>query len=194
MNHRFLAALCCAAACALVPSGASAQGKTLRFASAFDPQTMDPHALALLYQSRVVTQIYEGLVNRSKGFAKLEPSLATSWEMVNATTWRFKLRQGVKFHDGAPFSADDAVFSIERALDKASQRKNQMLGITGAKKVDAATIDITSATPDAVLPEKLWLVGMVSKPWAEKHNVTKPQDYNVPLFGGYVELAVRADR
>ena len=164
-------------ACALAPTNASAQNKTLRLASAFDPQSMDPHALALLYQSRVVTQVYEGLVNRGKDF-KLEPSLATSWEMTNATTWRFKLRRGVKFHDGAPFTADDAVFSIERALDKASQRKNQMLGISGAKKIDAFTIDITTATPDAVLPEKLWLVGMMNKAWCEKNNVVKPQDYN----------------
>ena len=161
----------------VLPPGAWAQGKTLRLASAFDPQSMDPHSLALLYQSRVVTQVYEGLVNRGKDF-RLEPSLATEWSMVNPTTWRFKLRQGVHFHDGAPFSADDAVFSIERALDKASQRKNQMLGITGAKKIDAATIDLLTAQPDAVLPEKLILVGMVNKAWAEKHNVVKPQDFN----------------
>lgn len=172
--RRTLAALALAL---LLPSAALAQGKTLRFASAFDPQTMDPHALALLYQTRVVTQVYEGLVNRDKGY-KLEPSLATSWEMVNPTTWRFRLRQGVKFHDGAPFTADDAVFSIERALDKASQRKNQMLGITGARKVDAGTIDVLTAQPDALLPDKLFLVAMMSRPWAEKHNVLKPQDYN----------------
>jgi peptide/nickel transport system substrate-binding protein len=161
----------------LLPLAAQAQVKVLRFASAFDPQTMDPHALALLYQSRVVTQVYEGLVNRGKDF-KLEPSLATEWAMVNPTTWRFKLRPGVKFHDGAPFTADDAVFSIERALDKASQRKNQLLGVTGAKKVDALTIDVVTAQPDAVLPDKLHLVGILSKAWAEKHGVTRPQDYN----------------
>ncbi len=164
-------------ALALATTGALAQGKTLRFASAFDPQSMDPHTLALLYHSRVITQVYEGLVNRGKDF-KLEPSLATSWAMTGPTTWRFKLRAGVKFHDGAPFGADDAVFSIERALDKASQRKNQMLGISGAKKIDALTIDVTTTQPDAVLPDKLFLVGMMSKAWAEKHNVTKPQDFN----------------
>jgi peptide/nickel transport system substrate-binding protein len=161
----------------LAAMSALAQGKTLRYASAFDPQSMDPHALALVYQTRIVTQIYEGLVNRGKDF-KLEPSLATSWEMINPTTWRFKLRQGVKFHDGAPFTADDAVFSTLRALDKASQRKNQMLGIAGATKIDAQTIDITTTQPDAVLPDKLFLVAMMSKPWAEKNNVTKPQDFN----------------
>jgi peptide/nickel transport system substrate-binding protein len=166
--------------CALalvLPLAVCAQGKTLRFASAFDPQSMDPHALALLYQSRVVTQLYEGLVNRGKDF-KLEPSLATEWAMTSPTTWRFKLRQGVKFHDGAPFTAEDAVFSIERALDKASQRRNQMLGISGAKKIDAQTIEVQTAAPDAVLPEKLWLVAMMSRPWADKHGVLKPQDYN----------------
>jgi peptide/nickel transport system substrate-binding protein len=160
-----------------LPLAAAAQGKTLRYASAFDPQSMDPHALALLYQSRVVTQVYEGLVNRGKDF-KLESSLATSWEMTSPTSWRFRLRPGVSFHDGSPFTADDAVFSIERALDKASQRKNQMLGISGARKVDAVTIDILTAQPDAVLPDKLFLVAMMSKAWAEKHNVVKPQDYN----------------
>lgn len=169
--------LAAAALALLLPLSALGQGKTLRVASAFDPQTMDPHALALLYQTRVVTQVYESLVNRGKDY-RLEPSLATSWEMVNPTTWRFRLRQGVKFHDGAPFTADDAVFSIERALDKASQRKNQMLGITGARKVDAATIEVLTSQPDAVLPDKLWLVGMMSKAWADRHGVMRPQDYN----------------
>ena len=177
MTPRILAALCCALACALAPLPVASQTKTLRFASAFDPQSMDPHALALLYQSRVVTQVYEGLVNRGRDF-KLEPSLAVSWEMLNATTWRFKLRAGVSFHDGSAFTADDAVFSIERALDKASQRKNQLLGIGGAKKIDATTIDIVTTAPDAVLPDKLFLVAMMSKAWCEKNGVARPQDFN----------------
>ena len=69
---------------------------TLRIASAFDPQTMDPHALALLYHTRVSVQIYEGLVNRDEQF-RLEPSLALSWQATGPTTWRFKLRPGVLF-------------------------------------------------------------------------------------------------
>ena len=156
---------------------AMAEGKTLRFASAFDPQTMDPHALALLYQTRVVTQIYEGLVDRDKDF-RLAPSLATSWKMVNPTTWRFTLRQNVKFHDGSPLTADDVVFSIGRALEKPSQRAAQMRGITGARKVDANTVDVLTSAPDAMVPEKLWLVAIMSKPWAEKNNVVHPQDFN----------------
>jgi peptide/nickel transport system substrate-binding protein len=151
--------------------------KTLNVASAFDPQSMDPHALALLYQSRVVTQIYEGLVNRGRQF-EIEPSLAVSWTTVDPRTWRFRLRPNVRFHDGTPFTAEDAVFSIERALAKTSQRAFQLKGVTGARKVDDATIDILLAAPDAVLTEKLIMVAMMSKAWATKHNVTLPQDYN----------------
>jgi peptide/nickel transport system substrate-binding protein len=162
-----------ALACLVAPAAA----KTLRYASAFDPQSLDPHALALLYQTRVVSQIYEGLVNRGRDF-QLEPALALSWQMTGPTTWRFKLREGVRFHDGAPFSADDAVFSITRALAKTSQRANQMRGITGARKLDATTIEITTAAPDAALPDKLWLVAMMSRDWCEKNKVAQPQDYN----------------
>ena len=136
--------------------------KTLRFASAFDPNSLDPHSLALLYHTRVVTQIYEGLVNRDQNF-KLEPSLAVSWQATAPTIWRFKLRPDVKFHDGAPFSADDAVFSIERALAKTSQRASQLRGVTSVRKVDPLTIDVQLSAPDAVLPEKLLLVAMMSK-------------------------------
>ena len=128
---RLLPAFALACACFSAPLTA----KTLRFASAFDPNSLDPHSLALLYQSRVVTQIYEGLVNRDQNF-KLEPSLAVSWQAIDPTTWRFKLRPNVTFHDGAPFTADDVVFSIERALAKTSQRACQLRGVTGARKVD----------------------------------------------------------
>ncbi len=157
--------------------GAPAPAKTLRFASAFDPQSMDPHALALLYQSRVVSQVYESLVNRDRDF-KLEPALATSWKMVDARTWRFTLRPNVRFHDGAPLTADDVVFSIERALAKTSQRAFQLRGVTGARKVDRLTVDILLASSDAVLPEKLIFIGIMSRPWAEKHGAQQPQDFN----------------
>jgi len=143
---------------------AGADARTLRIASANDPQSMDPHALSLQYQSRVVTQIYEGLVNRSRDF-KLEPSLAESWERTAPLAWRFRLRAGVSFHDGTPFTADDAVFSIERAMSRTSQRANQLRGIAGVKKLDAGSIEIRTAETDAVLPEKLWLVAMMSKAW-----------------------------
>jgi len=150
---------------------------TLRIASANDPQSLDPHAVALLYQSRVAFQIYESLVGRDRDF-KLEPALAVSWQPVDPRTWRFKLRPNVRFHDGSPFTADDAVFSIERALAKNSQRAFQLGGVTGVRKVDALTIDVALAAPDVVLPDKLIFIGMMSKAWAQKHDVVQPQAYD----------------
>ena len=154
-----------------------AHAAALRIASAFDPQTMDPHALALLYHTRVSVQVYESLINRDQQF-KLEPSLALSWQMTGPTAWRFRLRPGVVFHDGTPFTADDAVFSIERALAPPSQRAFQLKGVTGVHKLDELTLELSLEAPDAVLPEKLALVAMMSRAWCMKHKVERAQDFN----------------
>ncbi|HSQ73456.1 MAG TPA: ABC transporter substrate-binding protein, partial [Rubrivivax sp.] len=95
----------------LVLAGTAVHASTLRIATAFDPQTMDPHALALLYHSRVAHQVYESLIGRDEQF-KPEPALAVSWQTTAPTRWRFRLRPGVSFHDGTPFGADDVVFSL----------------------------------------------------------------------------------
>ena len=151
--------------------------KTLRIASAFDPQTMDPHAIALLYHSRVAFQVYDSLVHRNEAF-KLEPGLALSWQMTSPTVWRFKLRPGVKFHDGSAFTVDDAVFSIQRAMAPPSQRAFQLKGVAAARKVDDSTLELVTEAPDAVLPEKLTFLPMMSRAWCEKHGVQKAQDFN----------------
>jgi len=150
---------------------------TLRVASAFDPQTMDPHAVALQYHTRVSVQIYESLVNRDAQF-RLEPSLALSWQAAGPTTWRFKLRPGVSFHDGTPFTADDVVFSVERALGSTSQRSFQLKGVKAARQVDALTVDLVLEAPDAVLPEKLQGVAIMSRAWSVANRVERAQDFN----------------
>ena len=172
-----LAAAAAISVAAIALPVATADAKSLRIASAFDPNTLDPHALALLYHTRIMNQVYEGLVTRDRNY-KLEPALATRWQMTGPTTWRFTLRADVRFHDGTPFTADDAVFSIQRALARTSQRASQLRGVTGARKVDERTIDVLMAAPDAVLPEKLVFVAMMSRAWAEKHGVAAPQDFN----------------
>ena len=167
---RLLFLLCLAA------PAAQAQN-ALRIATAFDPQTMDPQALALLYHTRIAFQLHESLVTRNEKY-EVEPGLAVSWDKAGPLAWRFKLRQGVTFNDGSPFTADDAVFSIERALAPPSQRSFQLKGVTAVKKIDAQTIELQLEQPDAVLPEKLQYIAMMSKAWCEKHGVTKAQDFN----------------
>ncbi|MBE0546327.1 MAG: ABC transporter substrate-binding protein [Rubrivivax sp.] len=158
-------------------AASAAQATSLRIASAFDPQTMDPHALALLYHSRVAFQVYESLVGRDEQF-KLEPALATSWQMSSPTSWRFRLRPGVTFHDGTPFTADDAVFSLERAMAQPSQRAFQLKGVRAIRKLDPLTVEIQLEAPDAVLPEKLQFIAIMSKAWSEKNGAAKAQDFN----------------
>src|SRR5689334_23492280 len=100
--------------------GVGADGKPFRWASQGDPQTMDPHSQNELLTNSINGQMYEPLVNRGK---KLEivPALATEWQQRDALTWRFTLRRGVRFHDGTPFTADDVLFSVERASRGTSQ-------------------------------------------------------------------------
>ncbi len=161
---------------ALAPA-AHAAGPVLRIASAFDPQTLDPHAVALLYHTRVTYQVYDSLVNRDQAF-KIEPALALSWQNTSPTSWRFKLRPGVKFHDGALLTADDVLFSIERAMGPTSQRSFTLKGITAVSKVDALTLDFKLNAPDAVLPDKLLYVPIMNKAWCVQHGVERAQDYN----------------
>ena len=154
-----------------------AAAKPLRFASQFDPGTMDPHALASLYNNRVLSQVFEPLVGRDEQF-KVEPRLALSWSpLEGGKGWRFKLRPNVKFHDGSPFSADDVVFNVARALHPLSAHKSTLPNVTGAKKVDALTVDLLTSQPTPVLPLALSNLRLMSKAWCEKHKAEKPQDY-----------------
>ena len=105
-------ALACAAG--LATASVALDAKTLKWAGRGDPQTMDPFSQNENLTNNINNLVYDTLVMRDKDL-KIIPCLATSWEQLNPTTWRFKLRPGVKFHDGTPFTADDVVFSINRA-------------------------------------------------------------------------------
>ncbi|QJR16169.1 ABC transporter substrate-binding protein [Usitatibacter palustris] len=159
---------------ALLP--ALAAGKTLRYASQLDPQTADPHAANLLATARLVQQVYDPLVWRDKNWKPI-PWLAVSWTQTSPTVWRFKLREGVKFHDGTPFTADDIVFSVERTLAPTSQMRTAIQGVESAKKIDAFTVDLILKEPNPALLHHLTNFRIMSKAWCVKNRVEKPQDY-----------------
>lgn len=159
---------------ALVP--AVALSVTLRFATQSDATTLDPHAANLLPNARITQNVYEGLVARDADF-RIVPSLAVSWSQPDPKTWRFKLRPGVKFHDGSPFTADDVVFSVERTLHPLSQLKFTLQGVEAARKVDDLTVDLLMREPNPVLLSHLFFMRIMSKSWAVRHGVTAPQNY-----------------
>ncbi len=113
-------ALAAVLATALGASALTADAVTLRWAGKGDMQTTDPHSQNENLTNNINSLVYETLVQRDKQLG-LIPALAESWTQVNPTTWRFKLRPGVKFHDGTPFTADDVVLSFERARADTSQ-------------------------------------------------------------------------
>src|SRR4051812_24929541 len=140
--------------------------KPLRYASQFDPGTMDPHALASVYNNRVLSQVYEPLVGRDENF-QLEPRLALTWTpLEGGKGWRFKLRPNVKFHEGEPFTADDVIFTVQRALHPVSAHKSAVPNVTGAKKVDDLTVDILTSEATPVLPRALFNLRIMSRAWS----------------------------
>ena len=121
---------------------AAADAQTLRWASAGDPQTMDPHSQNESMTNMMNGQVYERLTSRDRHL-KIVPGLASEWQQVGPLVWRFKLRQGVKFHDGSPLTADDVVYSVQRGQMPTSQINNYAAGVGTAKKVDESTVDAT---------------------------------------------------
>ncbi len=124
--------------------------------------------------------MYESLVYYNSRTFEVEPMLATAWKALSPTQVRFTLRQGVKFHDGSAFTADDAAFSINRALAKSSQFGPYVAGIAKAVKVDAQTLDVMLTAPNPVLLRQMTELRIMSRAWAEKHKATEP----LALSGG----------
>ncbi|MBP6338872.1 MAG: hypothetical protein KA375_14830, partial [Vitreoscilla sp.] len=164
-----------AVAFCLVAVGA-AQAQTLRWASAGDAQTMDPFSQNETLTNMMNGQVYERLVMRDKSL-NIVPQLALSWQQTSPTRWRFKLRPGVKFHDGTPFTADDVVFSVERARQPSSQIAGYATALGEVKKIDATTVDFIQKDPNPIFLHHLDLIYIMSKAWCEAHKVTKPQSF-----------------
>ena len=121
-------------------------------------------------------QIYESLVTRDSDMV-LEPSLAETWKPLGAVGWEFALRKGVKFHDGADFTAEDVAFSITRAQAKSSDFKEQVKSIKEVKIVDDYRVQFLTDGSNPILPNQITNIFMMDKGWAEKNNVVKPQDF-----------------
>jgi len=152
-----------------------ADSATLRFADQGDAISMDPHSLNETLQLNITGNIYEPLVGRGKKL-ELTPLLATSWKQTAPTLWRFNLRKGVRFHDGSPFTADDVIFSYERAKSDGSDVKTYVGPIREIRKIDDATIDVVTAEPFPILPDTINSWYMMSRAWSEKNNATTPVD------------------
>lgn len=142
---------------------APARAADLRIALAADITSVDPHFANIAPNNNVGWHVFDALTHVDVD-ARLIPGLAVSWRAVDGTTWEFRLRRGVKFHDGSEFSAEDVAFSIERA---AKLPNGQFAGfvqrIVAKQIVDPYTLRLKTATPYAMVPQDLNSVFIVSR-------------------------------
>jgi len=151
------------------------QAKTFRYAFQGDVASMDPYALAENFSSAFHQNVYEPLV-RYDANLKIEQSLAVSWKNINPTTWRFKLRKGVKYSNGNVFNADDVVFSFKRGKEEGADMGSFTKDIVEAKKVDDYTVDIITKTPNPILLNTIAPFYMMDKEWSIANGAEHPVD------------------
>src|SRR3546814_5392466 len=108
---------------------------------------MDPYARQETFLLSFMANVYEPLARRDRNL-KLEPALATKWTQVNPTLWRFELRQNVKFQGGEPFTADDVLFSFERARGKGSNVGSTFTSVGEIRKGDDFTGEVETKYHD----------------------------------------------
>ena len=162
--------------CALLGVCTVAGARNFRWASQGDAATMDPHAQNETFNNSVNEFVYEALSTRGKKM-EIVPLLATSWTNTAPTKWIFNLRRGVKFHDGSTFTADDVVFSFNRARESGASFKTYAGQAGIPKKIDDYTVEFTTPVPNPVMPDTVAAIYIMSKSWCEKNKVVKPQDF-----------------
>ena len=154
-----------------------ASAETIRWARAGDSLTMDPHAQNEGPTHALAHQIYDSLLQRDMSGAII-PSLATEWAALpdNPNVWRFKLRKGVTYHDGAAFDSEDVVFSLNRAMADGSDMKELLSSVKEVRAVDSHTVDIETHGANPLLVNNLTNMFMMDKGWAEANDVMTPHD------------------
>lgn len=150
--------------------------QTFRWASQGDLLTLDPHAQNEVLTSSINGQVYETLVSAGKTL-ELEPGLAVSWQRLTPLHWRFKLRPGVKFHEGGAFTAEDVVFSVQRAKAPTSGFQAFANALGTPQRVDDLTVDFLLKDFNPIFLQHLSKVFVLSKSWADQNNASAPQDF-----------------
>ena len=168
--------LASASALAFMMVSAPVLAEDLTIGLASEPTSIDPHYHNLGPNNALADHLYETLILQDEN-QQLLPGLAVSWKAVDDLTWEFKLREGVTFHDGNPLTADDVVFTFERAPNVPNSPSSFATYIKGktAVKIDDLTVHIKTETPYPLMPSDVSTVPIVS---VEAGEGASTEDYN----------------
>ncbi len=172
-----------------IATAQTTQKRELVVAQGGDVSKFDPHYSTAANDIRVTFNIYDNLLSRRPD-DKLYEGLAMEWKTTAPTTWQFKLRQGVKWHNGDPFTSADVKFSLERTYDPAAKTLVATVYTTIARieTPDPYTVLIHTKQPDPLLPARLAFYGghIVPKKYLEQ---VGPDTFNAkPVGTGPVRL------
>ncbi len=160
--RRALAAAALAGGVAFAPHAAAQE---LKIAVAADVTSIDPHFFNLFPNNNIAEHIFDKLVQMDAD-SRMIPGIATSWKTLDPTTWEFKLRKGVKFHDGSELTAEDVAFSIDRVAQIPNSPGPFVAytkAIVGKQIVDPYTIRFKTAAPHPLMPNDLSTIYIVSR-------------------------------
>ena len=160
----------------------AAHAETVKWGSRADIYSLDPNSIPSTSNLAFLNHIYESLVRYDKTF-QLQPALATSWELVDGKFWRFKLREGVKFHNGAEMTADDVVASFKRAADPASPLKGNMPLFKDIRKIDDYTVEVDVSATSSLFLNDITNIFVFDADWLKENNTEKPSDYALGVEG-----------
>ncbi|MDQ1078117.1 ABC transporter substrate-binding protein [Pseudoroseomonas cervicalis] len=166
-----------AAALAMLALAAPAAAQNLTFGVGSQVTSMDPHYHNLTPNSAVAGMIFGTLV-QTDGRARLQPGLAESWRAVDDTTWEFRLREGVRFHDGRPMTAEDVAFTLARVPNVPNSPSSFAQFVRAVKQVeilDARTLRLHTDGPYPLLPNDLSSVMMLQH---ETHRDVTTEAFN----------------
>ena len=153
-----------------------APAKNFRWSSAGDVTTQDPHGQDESFTKSINAMIYERLLMPGRDMSPT-PWLATSYRTVSPTQRVFHLRRDVRFQDGTPMTADDVVFSFERAA-KSRQFRTYTSQAGTARRIDDYTVEFTTAAPNPIAHIAIGEIPIMSRAWAAKNNALEPQDFS----------------
>ncbi|RDE09694.1 ABC transporter substrate-binding protein [Pelagibacterium lacus] len=166
-----------------------------------EPSTLDPQARDDGSERAVSDNVYEALMARNAQ-GELIPGLAAAEPVqVDETTWEFKLREGISFHNGEPFNADAVVYSVNRVIapEFNSEQLSYYASINGAEAVDEYTVRITTSGADPILPSRMYWMKMVPPAYGEDPQFaaapvgTGPYKFSGWMRGSEIILEANAD-